>query len=66
MRKKATNKQKAYINEYNKTNYKRYGIKIHKTYEPKLADYLESIDNVNGYIKNLILADMKAKGIDTD
>lgn len=66
MRKKATNKQKAYINEYNKANYKAILFKLHKSHEPKMIEYLETVGNVNGYIKSLIAADMKAHGIETD
>lgn len=58
MRKKATNKQKAYIADYNKENYRRISLKLHRTLEPDLIEYLESKENLNGYIKDLIRQDM--------
>lgn len=42
-----------------KNHYKRLEIRIHKTYEKELITFLESKDNKQAYIKNLILEDMK-------
>ena len=59
MRKKATNKQKAYINEYNKENYRRFTVKLHKTLEPEMIAFLETKENVNAYLKDLIKREME-------
>ena len=59
MAKKATNKQKAAIIEYNKNNYRRINLSLHKTYETDLIEQLEKQENIAGYIKNLIRADME-------
>lgn len=60
MRKKATNKQKAYIADYNKANYKSITFRLHKTIEKDLIDYLSTKSNTNGYLKDLIRQDMKS------
>lgn len=61
MKKKATNKQKAYIIEYNKNNYRRINFQLHKTNEADLIEYLESQPNINAYLKDLIRKDMGSK-----
>lgn len=58
-RKKATNKQKAYIVEYNKNNYRRINFSLHKEYDQEIIEQLEKQDNISKYLKDLILADMK-------
>lgn len=42
-----------------KKNYKRFEIKIHRFHEKELITFLESKDNKQAYIKNLIQEDMK-------
>lgn len=42
-----------------KKHYKRFEIKIHITREADLLDFIESKENKQDYIKNLILEDMK-------
>lgn len=59
MAKKATNKQKAAIIEYNKTHYRRISLSLHVEYEKDLITRLEQQENIAGYIKNLIRADME-------
>ena len=39
--------------------YQRYEIKLHKTYEAEIIKFLESKENKNRYIKELIIADMQ-------
>ena len=57
-KKKLTNKQKAYIVEYNKNNTRRIAFTLNYNTEKEMIDYLENIPNKNGYIKSLIAADM--------
>ena len=58
-RKKATNKQKAYIAEYNKNNYRRINFSLHKEYDKEIIEQLEKQDNISGYLKALIIADIE-------
>ena len=58
-RKKATNKQKAAIVEYNKKNYRRINLSLHRTFEADMVAHVEKQENIAGYIKELIRADMK-------
>lgn len=60
-RKKATNKQKAYIQDYNRDNYRRVNLSLHRTIEKDLVDQIEKQDNIAAYIKNLIRQDMEKK-----
>ena len=60
-RKKATNKQKAYIVEYQKTNVKQVKLDLSKIYDADIIEFLETIPNRAGYIKQLIRDDMKTK-----
>ena len=60
-RKKATNKQKAYIVEYQKTNVKQVKLNLSKIYDADIIEFLETIPNRAGYIKQLIRDDMKTK-----
>ena len=66
MRKKATNKQKSYINDYNRENYRRFSFPVHREHNKQILEYLESVPNVRKYLLDLIAADMKAKGIEVD
>ncbi len=45
--------------KYDQANTKNYPIKINKKTEKELFDHLESCNNVNGYVKELIKQDMK-------
>lgn len=58
MRKKATIKQKAYIIEFNKDNYKQINLRLNENYDKDIIDYLGSLENKNGYLKELIRKDM--------
>lgn len=45
--------------KYDKKTYKTYLIKIRKDTESNLIEKLESVESKQGYIKNLILNDLK-------
>lgn len=45
---------------YQKANLRQYIIKVNRKLEPELAEYLDNLDNRQGYILNLIRADMAA------
>lgn len=45
--------------KYEKTNIRRYTIKINKSTESDIFAHLEKISNVQGYIKSLIRKDME-------
>ena len=53
--------QKAADARYKAANTKQIKFVLNKNTEPDLIAYLESIDNVQGYIKTLIRADMSNK-----
>ena len=53
----STNKV-AYIDRYNKDNYKMYQFRVRKT-ESELIDILDNMANRNSYITNLIMEDVK-------
>lgn len=58
-----TMKQKARTIEvqvkYIKENYRRYGLRVHKTLETDMYEHLEKIDNIQKYLKDLIRKDME-------
>lgn len=45
--------------KYDKVNTKRVYIKLNKNTDKDILDYLDSISNKQGYIKELIRKDMK-------
>lgn len=47
-----------YINEYEKENVKKVLVRFNKNTESDLIDFLETKDNKQGYIKQLIRDDM--------
>ena len=47
--------------KYDKTNTKRVYIKLNKNTDKDILDYLDSISNKQGYIKELIRKDMKPR-----
>lgn len=49
----------AAIVEYNKRTYKQFKFNANMETEGDLIAYIESLDNKNAYIKNLIRQDMK-------
>lgn len=58
-RKKATIKQKAYIMDYQKENVKQIKFTLSKIHDLDIIEYLDGIQNKNGYLKDLIREDMK-------
>ena len=58
-RKKATIKQKAYIMDYQKENVKQIKFTLSKIHDLDIIEYLDGIQNKNGYLKDLIRQDMK-------
>lgn len=58
-RKKATIKQKAYIMDYQKENVKQIKFTLNKVHDLDIIEYLDGIQNKNGYLKELIRQDMK-------
>lgn len=58
-RKKATIKQKAYIMDYQKENVKQIKFTLNKIHDQDIIDYLDTIPNKNGYLKDLIRQDME-------
>lgn len=57
----ASEAQKAADARYKAANIKQIKFVLNKNTEPDLIAHLESIDNVQGYIKALIREDMKEK-----
>lgn len=53
--------QKAADARYKAANTRQFKLVMNKNTEPDLIAHLESIDNVQGYIKSLIRADMLKK-----
>lgn len=45
--------------KYNKNNTKQYPIRLNLNTDADIIDKLSSVDNIAGYIKELIRADMK-------
>ena len=50
--------KEAYINQYNKDNYKMYQFRVRKS-DVDLINKLDSVHNRNSYITNLIINDLK-------
>ena len=51
-----------YTRRFNKDNYKQYCIMVNKSTEASIISWLEAQSNKQGYIKQLILDDMKRRG----
>lgn len=47
-------------NEYNKKTFKQFLVTLHKENEADLIEWLDTWENRNGYVKQLIRADMEA------
>lgn len=61
MKRKLTNKQKAYMVEYQKNNVKQVKLALNLTIDKDILDFLETIPNNNAYLKQLIREDMKKR-----
>lgn len=57
--KETSQKQMQYIKEYNKNHYVVIRVQVNKKTEPELLNHLNTKNNKSGYIKELILKDMK-------
>ena len=61
-RKPAGGKPKSYYaNKYIEKNQQVFRFKVNRKTEPGLLDWLQSQDNLQGYIKQLVNEDMKRK-----
>lgn len=47
-----------YLNKYEKDNLRQIRLKINRKTEPELLEWIEKQENIQGYIKRLILEDM--------
>ena len=61
MRKKATNKQKAYQVEYHKNNTTRIRFQLNNVYDADIIEFMNLLPNKNGYLKDLVREDMKKR-----
>ena len=48
-----------YMKNYEKENLRQIRLKINRKTEPELLEWIEKQENIQGYIKHLILEDMK-------
>ena len=48
-----------YLNNYEKENLRQIRLKINRKTEPELLEWIEKQDNIQGYIKRLLLEDME-------
>ena len=48
-----------YLANYEKKNLRQIRLKINRKTEPELLEWIEKQDNIQGYIKRLILDDME-------
>lgn len=48
-----------YLNKYEKDNLRQIRLKINRKTEPELLEWIEKQENIQGYIKRLILEDME-------
>lgn len=61
MRKKATNKQKAYQVEFQKNNTTRIRFQLNNEYDADIIEFMNTLSNKNGYLKELVREDMKKR-----
>ena len=50
-----------YLNKYEKENLRQIRLKINRKTEPEMLEWIEKQENIQGYIKHLILEDMEKK-----
>ena len=55
----ATQSLMKYKAKYEKENVRQILLKLNRKTEPELLAWVEKLDNIQGYIKSLILADME-------
>lgn len=54
-------KKYEYTDKYQKENIRRVVVKLNRKTDQKIIDKLDSIDNVQGYIKSLIVRDIEGE-----
>ena len=54
-----TEKQKKYDQEWKSKNIKQFKIGLNRNTDADIIDFLDTLDNKQGYIKDLIRRDMK-------
>lgn len=54
-------KQHEYVEKYQKENIRRVVVKLNKKTDQRIIKKINSVDNVQGYIKGLILKDIDGK-----
>lgn len=52
-----------YMKNYEKENLRQIRLKINRKTEPDLLAWIEKQRNIQGYIKGLIMEDMKKQGV---
>ena len=57
-RKTAKPQRNAAVNKYIKENQRLFRVKVNRRTEPELLDWLQRKENVQGYVKQLIIQDM--------
>ena len=55
-------KNEEYMANYEKENLRQIRLKINRKTEPEMLEWIEKQDNIQGYIKGLIMNDMKTEG----
>ena len=58
--------QKEYMASYEKENLRQIRLKINRKTEPDILEWIEKKDNIQGYIKKLILQDMWKEKSETE
>ena len=54
----ASDAKMAYMQRYDAENTKQYKMKVSKIYDVDIIEKMESVDNKQGYLKDLIRADI--------
>lgn len=52
--------------KYKHERQRQFAFAVQKTTRPKMIEYLDSIENKQGYLRHLVAMDMKSKGLETD
>ena len=51
------------VNKYIKENQRLFRVKVNRRTEPELLDWLQGKENVQGYVKQLIIQDMQLESL---
>ena len=51
------------VNKYIKENQRLFRVKVNRRTEPELLDWLQGRENVQGYVKQLIIQDMQLESL---